>query len=113
MDRSPTLANISGLISDLQSPNEIMASYRTALINNPVLYRLDKALACGVFKDDVGNVERLGDVSISVFQVAVINFLVRALKPAVTAENWFWYWCLSNCFSGVYWPIQSPEAPLH
>jgi hypothetical protein len=89
MDRSPTLANISGLISDLQSPNEIMASYRTALINNPVLYRLDKALACGVFKDDVGNVERLGDVSVSVFQVAVINFLVRALKPAVTAETGF------------------------
>src|SRR5262245_13790514 len=89
MDESPPIADISRLIADLENPRQITASYRNALIDNPVLSRLDEALACGVFKDEVGNVEPLGNETINLFQVALINFLVRALKPVVTVETGF------------------------
>ena len=87
MDAGPALSRL--IVAGLESPHQIMALYRNALIDKPVLSRLDKALACGVFKDDVGNVEPLGNGPITVFQVALINFLVSALKPAVTIETGF------------------------
>jgi cephalosporin hydroxylase len=89
MDEGSAATDIVRLIADRGSPDEIIASYRNALIDNPVLSRLDKALACGVFKDGVGNVEPLGNESITLFQAALINFLVSALKPAVTIETGF------------------------